>query len=497
MKASTRILAILLALGTLTLPACRTAENPPDTTPASGSDTADISAPEETTGDPRLAIPDGLPDVNYDGDDFIIMGAYTFAEANIAPEDATGEVVNDALVDRNRAIDERFDVKIKYTTNGATSHDAAALTVEQAIMSNDSDSFDLIMFHVVASSGNAVKGLYRNWYDIPHVNFDQPWWSDSNKEDLTVNGRAFLAFGDASIQALGDTYCIVYDKDVLKDKDEESLYKVVKDGRWTIDYLMSLSERVYEDANGNGEMDDEDYFGFATDSGSNLLTFFWSCGNKIFRKNSDGEMKFSYYSENLVDTFAKCVDMVKTKGVSADNAIGSGEEMLKFQSGRALCVAAQIGALRTKLGDFEHEYGVVPYPKLNEAQERYYTMADGGAEALAVGKSATELEYIGVITEALCAETYKTVLPKYYDESLKKRYASSPEDAEMIELCVASCVYDWGYVYDNWRGIAFVFGPQVTAGGDITSTYNKAKGAAEKYYMTQVMPVFTAEEKDA
>lgn len=490
MKSVHRILAMLLCIGSLQiLAACKAAAPEQETTAPAPENTEQQGNVPAQSVNPRLLISDDLPSVTFNGDDFIIMGCYPSAQANIAPDDANGENVNDALYNRNLEIANRFDVGVKFTTGGVSHHDAAALAVEQSIMAHENDAFDLIMFHVVASSGNAVKGLYRNWYDIDHVNFDKPWWAESNKEDLSVNGRCFLAVGDVSLQALGNTYCIVYDKDALKNKEEESLYKVVSDGRWTMDYLMSLSERFYSDLNGNGEADPDDYFGFAADSGSNLSTFFWSCGNKIFRKNSEGEMEFSYYSENLVDTFNQCLRLVKASGVKADHS--PGQEMETFRNQHALAVATTIGALRNQLGDFEHEYGVIPYPKLNEAQSRYYSMADGSHEVLSVGASAQDLAFIGTITEALCAETYKTVLPVYYDECLKKRYASSPEDADMIELCVASCVYDWGYVYDNWKGIAFVFGAQVASGGDITSAYEKQKGAAQAYYRKQVMPVFT------
>ena len=71
-----------------------------------------------------------------------------------------------------------------------------------------------------------------------------------------------------------------------------------------------------------------------------------------------------------------------------------------------------------------------------------------------------------------------------YDVCLKTRYASSPKDAEMMDLCVNARVFDLGYVYDNWNGVAFFFQELLRADSfqDITSYYKKKEKVATKYY---------------
>ncbi len=138
----------------------------------------------------------------------------------------------------------------------------------------------------------------------------------------------------------------------------------------------------------------------------------------------------------------------------------------------------------TTLSDFNNEYGILPYPKYDEAQQEYKTMVDGGHEAMGIGKQMTDLEFIGTMVEALCAESYKQVLPAFYDVCLKQRYASSVEDAEMIDMCVASRVFDFGYVYDNWKGVSFLFQDYLRTNQhqDISSIYKKKEKAVTKYY---------------
>ena len=146
------------------------------------------------------------------------------------------------------------------------------------------------------------------------------------------------------------------------------------------------------------------------------------------------------------------------------------------------------------LADFGHDYGIIPYPKYDEAQAAYKSMVDGSHSAMAVGKDAQDLDFIGILTEAYCAESYKKVLPAYYDVCLKQRYASSPKDAEMMDLCVNARVFDPGYVYDNWNGVAFYFQELLRAAQfqDITSYYKSREKAATKYY-EKVLKLFDGE----
>ena len=114
---------------------------------------------------------------------------------------------------------------------------------------------------------------------------------------------------------------------------------------------------------------------------------------------------------------------------------------------------------------------------------------------MGVAKNGNDLEFVGKITEVMCAEAFKKILPAYYDVSLKQRYASSPDDAEMIELCVASRVFDLGYVFDNWKGCSFYLQNLIglDKSTDITSHYQKNEKAVLKHY-EDVEALFFAEE---
>ncbi len=505
MKKLNKITAAVLLVSLLCVPLCMTAcseKNDPSSGTGTSAASQDVSqtpgsenAEEEkelTAAEQRLLISDDLPETDFGGRSFTVLGSESSSgERYIVTEEMNGEGVNDAVYKRNAAVEERFGTKIQYLEGGA--HRDCATKAANSITSGD-DSFDLIQFHVVSNSGNAMKGLYMNWYDVPYVNFEKPWWSDSTVNDLTVNGRAFLAIGDFALTTVGSTYCMFYDKAEIVNYQVEDPYDTVKDGRWTLDHLKTVCESVYTDANGNGQEDEEDYFGLASDQQSNYNTYLWSCDNPIFTRDSNGEIQYVYYSEHLVDVYNSCWDLLNERGgVYSKMDHGSGMDL--FSKYHTLTCNAILSGAISYLADFSHDYGIIPYPKYDENQAEYKSMVDGSHEAMAVGKNATDLDFIGVMTEVLCAESYKTVLPAYYDVCLKTRYASSPKDAEMMDLCVNARVFDLGYVYDNWNGVAFYFQELLRADSfqDITSYYKKKEKAAVKYY-DRVLELFEKDE---
>ena len=491
MKTKLSLILAMLMLASAALTACSDAGT--DNTDASGDTTVTDtpSADEETEAetdalDARAAIPDDLPEMNFDGRNFIILGSEPGCTQYITVEELNGEVVNDAVFQRNLTIEERYGATISHFIPGATGADygVTSSTVRNAVTAGDSDSFHLISYHVVEAGSIAVQGYLMNWYEIPYINFEKPWWSDSNVDDLSMNNHCFLAVGDAALTSVASTYCNFYDKDAAKDYGIEGLYETVRDGKWTVDYQTEIVQQVATDKNGDGQMTADDYFGLASSPYSAVNTYLWAFDNQVFVKNDEGVLEFSYYNERLVGIFDKVYSLFKdTNGVWAPTGQGHGVGNDQFKNYGSLFLNSTI-SYAISLADFEHDYGIIPYPKYDEAQPEYKTMVDGGHEAMGIALSAADLDFIGVMTEVMCAESYKQVLPAYYDVALKQRYASSPEDAEMIELCVASRVFDLGYVYDNWKGVSFYLESLISNSGtkDITSHYQKNQKAATKYY---------------
>jgi hypothetical protein len=67
-----------------------------------------------------------------------------------------------------------------------------------------------------------------------------------------------------------------------------------------------------------------------------------------------------------------------------------------------------------------------------------------------------DYEFLGIIMEAMTAESWKTVSPAYYDEALKGRYATDPEMAKMVDLITESRIYDYSVACTQSLGKAML-----------------------------------------
>lgn len=472
-----RTLSLLLLTSQLILTiSCGNDAEIPKTT-----DTDQSDVPTTETKDEREAVSDDLPQKNYNGDTFTI--ATDLGNEWMVLSEDDGDIVNEAIYKRNLAIEERFGVKLAYVSDEY----AAILSKVANMVAADEDDVDLCMTQVVQSGLEAQKGVFMNWYDIPNVDFAKPWWSDSTVDDLTVNGTCLLAIGDFALSALKNTYCVFFNHKLASDYGIEDLYGMTNDGKWTIDKVCELSKNVYSDLNTNGEVDGEDRFGYITTVRSALNAYLWSFGGKVLSKDQDGSINLVYHTEKTSEMVTKlCSVFFDNEGIynnSKEPEYSSLFAINSFSQGNALFVNGTIGQAVSQLRSMEDAYGILPYPKWDENQKDYYTMVDGAHHALCVPITVSDPERVGIITEALCAESYKKVVPAYYETALKVKYTRDDESVAMLDKIVASRVFDLGYVYDGWKGASFIFQELISANNpNFESTWAKREKTVSAYY---------------
>ena len=91
----------------------------------------------------------------------------------------------------------------------------------------------------------------------------------------------------------------------------------------------------------------------------------------------------------------------------------------------------------------ETDFGIIPYPKYDDAQDRYYSRIEA-CELFCVPVTNKNHEFAGVVLEALAAESAKSVIPSYYDVALQGKVTRDEESSEMLDLIFNTRVFDWG-----------------------------------------------------
>ncbi len=201
-------------------------------------------------------------------------------------------------------------------------------------------------------------------------------------------------------------------------------------------------------------------------------------------RDESGYPTLTMYCDRLLLLYDKIYNMFYSPANST-KYVENGEDLhQKFMSEGALIISG------TQLGDFgvfrdmEAEVGIIPYPKLDESQADYVTVVHDTAEVGAIPVSAKNPEMTGAVSHLLCRLTHETVLPAYYEMSLKIKYARDNYTSAMIDL-IHDGIMDmfclvYGAAYANNIFTWAVLEPLQKGTDAVTSAFESRKAAAEQ-----------------
>lgn len=442
MKNSKRLLTLLLValLCTGSFVGCATDEKTVETT---GDTTAN-----ETTVDTEEVDP--FADFDYGGQSFRTYTSIHNATASLkssnflieGPEEMTGESASDAAYERNAHVEDLLNVDLKFIQS-ELNYDQVQNDIRTYIMAG-SDEYELIINDLYGLTALSTEGMFHSADNGEYFDFTQSYWFGDFMKDIAFKeGDTFMMAGDFIIDPLRTAHCLVYNKDMYTDLfgDGDELYDIVLEGNWTLDKMIELVNASYVDADGNGQKNIGDKLGFAVfqDWGP-FIPFAISLGVKYTDRDEEGYPTLAMNNERTILMCDKMYKLWNDQGTGALSMFNSdqAEVMNQFTSGNVLIIGYQrLGSLESEeLRASEHEIGVIPYPKLDEQQESYVTSAHDTSEIglMPVTMPADRLSFASAVLEVLSRESGKTVLPAYYESSLKIKYTRDEKSAQMIDL---------------------------------------------------------------
>jgi len=459
-----KILALLLALLTVSsvLAGCSTGD-----TGTSSNDTTDVQQSQETTAETTEAGPKLELEVkDWEGRQFRVLGRdgnanKQFNNFEIDAAEQTGEIIVDAVYKRNADIKEKYNVEVKGV------YDAAPITALQKYVNAGEDAVEL-GFNVL----NDIKTLATGGYlvemsDLPHVNYENPWWSKPVNDATSINGKFYATTSSFSLMDKNRMYIIVFNKEMAEEYSLGNLYEIVRNGQFTVDKATEMVKKVAADVDGDGVMTDADRYGLVMDSYNGFFVQLQAMNNWLISKDKDDMPVVSMNSEKMVNSIDKAFGLCFNKETSltcewfkdkVDYSYWSVSSRV-FKAGRALFATSFINhpvGLKSYSADCDFDYGIVPFPKADEAQEHYVSVPDPAwATLFSIPMTNTDLDFTGYMLELLSYTSYETVMPAYYETSAKGKYTYDKESEEMLDLIFATPHYDLGMVYNwgNMKGI--------------------------------------------
>ncbi len=473
---------ILIASMLLSAMSCGS-EGTPDTTTAAGGNTTEPAT--ETT-----SYLDTFKDKKFDGQTFSIITQHQTSQPTIPPEDQTGEVVDDALYNRDRNVEERLGIEIEYQVYENRNQLANDL---RTLISAGEDTYDMVITSMADGLNTlAPEGMLLDLNTLPGVTLDADWWSNSCHKNLTFNGKQYITSGPISLAYYYSPCVIAFNQRLCDEYQIPDLYETVLDGKWTIDKFGEITKNVAQDLNSDGNMTaDDDFFAFACDELTGQA-FYIGCGGTQTEMGADGKPALTMGTSKNIDILDKIVSVVAkddmrllTEGVKAEGStIPAFNKTWHFKNAKTLLLGYNMSGIITYLRDMKDDYGLIPMPKLDDDQDGYLTYGSPWGPvgvAVPVTLSPDKQEMVGTAMEMLAYLSHTTVGSQMFNVTLKEKVSRDDNSKAMLDIIYKDVIFDLNGIHNF--------------GNTGTTLRSCAIGAKENFASQYASALPTAEEK--
>lgn len=435
-----RFISCLLVL-LLTASCGSQSEIPVDTTEQ--SEQTEPSA-ETTSGEPTLDLP---ADLDYGGKTVTIHGWNAYDSVEFDTEEETGEIIGDAIYARNREVEEALNVDLVFLKDGGRSGDPAwEGRIKNSVNAQDG-SYDIVAGHSQAIGRLVTAECMTSLLDYEYLDLTKPWWRSSLIDTANVSGNVFFCMGDLSPSSFTRFQGIFFNEKLIEDFNLENPYDLVLSGTWTTDKLMSMSKDVYADLDGNSKKDvNTDRFGFLIDN-VQIQGAVAGVGLSTFKHDENGSPIINEaLTSSEADTYLrKWIDFLHNTN---DAACIDEDDFSQFHSGRALFWGSVASVASTSLRDMKDPFGFIPYPKMDENQENYFTNPSNTYSLWAIPVDALDKDMSAAVMEYLAYASHDTVRPITFEVAYKVKYnvSGSEKQSQVYDLMNNNIVFDLGRI---------------------------------------------------
>lgn len=396
----------------------------------------------------------------YDGQEIRVLNCDDIfsMHARIDTGETNGESLNDSQYDAVRKLEDTMG--IKWVENNVHLQNEMPDRIRQLVLAGD-DEYDIIY---QSNSQNYYEFTSQNYYynlcDYSGIQLEKPWWLGSFNELMTVNGKLYAALGYSHLCTIDAASGLTFNQSMMEKLNLELPFDSVKNGSWTIEKLITYCKSA-ADLNG-----DEDFTWKADGScvwglsvprniGANRLENF---GQSIII-NENGRLKLNAGSERFYDGCTMLSKLFSANDGSVCLAHFSGDDKPDsyigiFENQRALFGMSEV-AKSGRLRKLDFDFGVLPFPKLDEEQDRYYASLSFPACGVAIPTTCQTPERSAIVGDAINYIFYKDVWPVFRSVTLEQKNMRNEESIEMLDVIINSIspiiysIYDVGTDYVN------------------------------------------------
>lgn len=425
---------------------------------ASSNTTADSgttnTTPQDTT-DPSTVL-DIPTEYDFDGYEVNILVSGNFRNNDFDGATDSKDVVSIAQHKRNIEVEQSYKVKISVDdkiafgsqkTGSGTGYDAFS-----KMYSSQSYDYDFATIGSYNAGSCAYNGYFADLNSLPNIDLSKSWWSQDANEQFKIKDKMYFTTGDITLAENRVVHLIVFNKELLASSELTSPYDLVESGKWTWDELALQTKTISEDLNGDDVMNEKDKYGMMTWADAYMAAVA-SVGSQIATVNGDGALELTLMNDKTSAIVQKYADIIFDTTTCFDYQYGYAQSTWDtnrwgmFSGGQVLYYLAS-AAIPAQMREYDVEFGIIPYPKLDESQENYYSLtATYHNQYIAVPFFTENEERTGMLLEILAYKGKQYVTPAFYDLQLIGRDTRDNESEGMLDIIFDNVIFDPGLVY--------------------------------------------------
>ena len=446
-------------------------------------------AQENGEGENVSSVPDyDYPELNMNGRDFRILNAepvWNFV-TEIVVEEPNGEILNDTIYNRNKFIEEHFNLNMVEITADIGALETRTRTT---VLAGD-DAYDMIF---CPRSNNApigsliTQGLFYNLDNIPTINLEGSWWKTSTIESsrLGQNNGIYFLQSEVAMMTLQGVWCIFFNETIMQNLGLEFPYQLVRDGKWTLEKLLEYTKAgmaLNGDDSFTWNAGGSSVYGLTSPDNA-MVALVTGIDEPFIKKDSNNMPFLSIENERFFSGIDKIIDITSVSGqfmeANEDRNTSTRNYERLFEIGRSFMIIAEFKSADLFRG-MEDSLGIVPIPKFDEAQENYRHMLFRQCPVLVIPQTNSIPLETGIIVDALEYKSHTEVTPVYYDVSLSFKGLRNDDSIEMMHIINNSISLDLGITYDMTRQLSDDIRSALANGRiDIASLIERRKASVE------------------
>lgn len=392
----------------------------------------------EANPDDRLSyafspnIPEGT---KFDGKKFsMLLGSV--GDGFYAEED-TGDLVKDAVYQRNALIEEHFGIELDIPKSGY-GHDGKgqdeAGTLFRSLIEAGDESYHAFV-HVQSGGGMpqmVLENYFVDWNTIPYVNLDDEWWYQNIKRDLCFGDKIYMMTGDYALY-IDRIDCLVFNKEIFDELGLEYPYQDVLDGTWTWEKFTDLVKQGADDLNGDGLMTfEDDQWGLVGWGYEMIFAMQVASGYSPLSRDENNMPVLNENIDEVHGIFDQIVNLFADGEYAWSEYKDYSGQNTMFSEGRAMFKELFLTEI-ARFSDTEFEYGILPMPKWTE-DAPYYSRSSNMTPLTYIPVTNPDLELTGAVLEEMAFQSAKTLTPTYFDVVLTVKQTRDVQSEAMLPI---------------------------------------------------------------